>query len=244
MSYIKLSAEQKRDFLYIFPAFSYSINDFIYKMEIHKKSDASFVAEIEIFTLLSEKKIYAFASDVVMGAIPAGKYYYWVQQTDTNEFDSTVFNGEFEVGIPGHPSENIPPETAGNLALVTVNGTLQSGKDFENNSLTDIPSGSPVAILSSGVQLASASDSRFCIGLAKVLIEPGHAGNVVNEGYVTKSDWTDVVGEETLSFNAIYYLQDEPGKLSTVPSETRVQEVGRAINSETLQINILNSIKL
>jgi len=127
---------------------------------------------------------------------------------------------------------------------LTINKIL-SGFSAENDSGLDIIKGQPVALTNSGIQLACAVDERICVGFASEDILDAHSGFIQDDEYIELSDWTEITGEISLIPKQKYFLSDNPGMLRTSFSGfSRSQNVGLALTTKRLQINIFNSIKL
>jgi hypothetical protein len=117
-----------------------------------------------------------------------------------------------------------------------------------NRDTTTIFRGQVVAIHPTGIWRANASDdTRNAVGLMSEDTAVGAQNNVVTDEVFTVSDWTNVIGEETLEPGAIYFLDVVSGKMTTtaptIPGQV-AQQVGRAISSIALDIECEEAILL
>lgn len=132
-------------------------------------------------------------------------------------------------GDPGAPGDNFTAENQDNVSFVP---------------------GNIVAVIANGtgVILANASNNnKNAIGIATTGVSVGNPEVVQTNSSISLSDWTLITGSASLSPNTIYYLSTVSGMLSTTPPVSIgniVQQVGRAINTMTLEIIITQSIVL
>lgn len=126
------------------------------------------------------------------------------------------------------------------------------GFTAENKDAATIPAGAAVAVHGSGtgVRLADAvSSGRECVGLALAATGVGFAADVRTVGLVQLADWSAVTEESatTLAARATYYLSATPGRITaTAPTAagSRVQVVGRAVGTDTLDLAVGEAILL
>lgn len=93
---------------------------------------------------------------------------------------------------------------------------------------------------------ANTAEHSEVLGLVKdVSIGASATGDILTDGYLTQSDWTDVIGATSLTIGAKYYLDPlNQGMLTeTLPDQFTdfgqfIVKVGRAVSTETLEISI------
>lgn len=122
---------------------------------------------------------------------------------------------------------------------LTVTGT---GNQFSatNQSGGTISAGQPVSRTSTGVVLASASNTtKPCRGLAMGGVAAGLNGNFQSSGILSLTDWTAATGGVNLVQGSYYYLSTTAGKLTaTKPSTGPCQMVGQANSATDLDVQI------
>lgn len=86
------------------------------------------------------------------------------------------------------------------------------------------------------------------IGLMDQNTNAGDIGPYVAEGFLAKSDWTNVTGSTLLTTGVYYYLSDsQPGMLTEVATTAEgnyLVPVGRAHNPNTMKLDIVRPLKL
>ncbi|NPB00307.1 MAG: hypothetical protein GXO10_02935 [Crenarchaeota archaeon] len=111
------------------------------------------------------------------------------------------------------------------------------------SAATTFLTGQPVYI--SGADLvnlgiANSLATSEIIGLCYQDIPPGISGNILARGYLTLSDWTNIIGTAALVPGTVYYLDpDTAGMLTSTPpvkSKYYLVRIGRALNTTTLEV--------
>lgn len=124
-----------------------------------------------------------------------------------------------------------------------------TGYATTNTDTVTISAGMPVGILSPGVVRAvSSNNSRPAIGLALISSLVSTPILVQTEGTLTLSDWTAVLGTNTLTPNQLYYVDpSNEGKITTTVPTTSghvLQIIGIGVTSDTLELQITQPILL
>jgi hypothetical protein len=134
--------------------------------------------------------------------------------------------------------------------LTDVNGVA---KRIEGDAATinavaaiDLIKGSPVAIDRATGKFVAANagfkPTAFVVGLLNADVALGFVGNAVADR-LKLDDWTPIAGTPTLSPGVTYFL-NSAGGLSVVPDGSCIAIVGKALDTETLLIDIENPIEL
>lgn len=107
---------------------------------------------------------------------------------------------------------------------------------------TVLKKGQPVYVTSSGQ--GSLAGILSAVGLANQDAVQWGTFSYVSEGHITKLDWFDVTGSESLIPGQAYYLAPS-GKMTTVvPISGLAQQLGTAVSSKTLDVQIETAVML
>jgi hypothetical protein len=132
------------------------------------------------------------------------------------------------------PLEPVPPPTPTSYYLAESDDTIKMGQ--------------PIYIKASGhagLAVATGAATAAVIGLAVSDAVPTHNIEYVTDTSLTLTDWSEVIGTESLTSGAIYFLALSIGKLVTpAPTSGYVVPVGRAASTNTLDIEIGQSVRL
>ena len=148
--------------------------------------------------------------------------------------------------------------------LVLNGGTieqLQAGDTLDasaqNPNVINLTNGNAAAITIGQPVYSSAADTvdladASAVGSAKPIglvqadsIAASSTGAIQLDGVLNSSDWTAVVGSTTLTSGATYFLDITAGKMtSTAPTSGYITEIGVAISTTELAIDIKAPIKL
>ena len=133
----------------------------------------------------------------------------------------------------------------------TLDGTAQNPNviNLTNANANAITIGQPVySSAADSVDLAdaSAAGSAKPIGLVQASsIASSTTGAIQLDGVLSSSDWTAVVGSQTLTSGATYFLDTTAGQMtSTAPSSGYITEIGVALSTTEIAIDIKTPIKL
>jgi len=114
----------------------------------------------------------------------------------------------------------------------TVDGTFDSTASI----------GQPMYVTLSGpFELANASleTTALVVGLVTTPATAGNQGEITTGGILVQSNWTAIIGSELLTVGAEYFLSQTTGLLTTTVPTSEVQaSIGRAVNANTLSIEI------
>ena len=136
----------------------------------------------------------------------------------------------------------------------TLDITASNNQIFSatNSNIAAITIGQPVYIQGADMvdlALADAKATSGVIGLVSdASIDSSDVGTILTDGILTSTDWTEVVGEATLTVGSVYFLSDTvAGTLTTTAPTTTgsfVTRVGTAISTTTLEVTISRPISL
>ena len=136
----------------------------------------------------------------------------------------------------------------------TLDITASNNQIFSatNSNIAAITIGQPVYIQGANtvdLALADAKATSGVIGLVlDASIDSSVVGTILTDGILTSTDWTEVVGEATLTPGSVYFLSDvTAGTLTTTAPTTTgsfVTRVGTAISTTTLEVTISRPISL
>ena len=136
----------------------------------------------------------------------------------------------------------------------TLDITASSNQQFSatNSNIAAITIGQPVYIQGANLvdlALADAKATSGVIGLVlDASIDSSVVGTILTDGILTSTDWTAVVGADTLTVGSVYFLSDvTAGTLTTTAPTTTgsfVTRVGTAISTTTLEVTISRPISL
>lgn len=152
----------------------------------------------------------------------------------------------------GNVATEIGNSTMINELIAAAGGGGGSNLTFtaQNKDSITLIKGTPVATHSSGTGFirTNASDNvHTCIGLLAEDIAAGVSGKVQIGGMVQLSDWSALIGFVSLSSKGIYFIGTSVGQLTTTPPSIAgqvIQQVGKAVAGDTLEISILYPILL
>lgn len=145
---------------------------------------------------------------------------------------------------------------SGKIQQLSSSDTLDATvNETEGVSLTNGESGAITKGLAVYLETADTTKKALAdaIGTAEVFglvaddsIAAGSSGVVKTAGQLVNTDWSAVMGTTHLTAGAIYYLSNAAsGSITATPPTTGfITEIGRAINTTTMQIAIRVSIKL
>lgn len=121
-------------------------------------------------------------------------------------------------------------------------------QSLEAEADDDILAAQPVYLKSNGhLGLASNTDAMRSrvVGLALNDAEVGHACSYTNFGKVEREDWNEIASHNLFKVGQIYYLDAINGGITNIPPETGyLVEIGRAVSSKAITLNISQSIFL
>jgi hypothetical protein len=125
-----------------------------------------------------------------------------------------------------------------------ITGTYSAQSD------SDGIAGQPVYVRPNGHIGLAASTDILKAEVAGFLLEDviaNFSGSFIKDGSITLTDWVDIIGTSDLVQGSIYYLDAVPGVLTNIAPTTGglyVSQVGQAVNTKTLAIEIQNKILL
>jgi hypothetical protein len=152
-------------------------------------------------------------------------------------------------GERGKPGESIVgPRGPGSGRLNQLEARveqLEAGVQTTLAAIADenIIIGNAIRVTPTGVALATANDGEV-VGLSASAANAGQPLAYLTEGQVSRADWTPITGAMSLVPNSTYYLSTL-GKLSiNPPSSGYVVRVATALDAQTLDIEVSQSVLL
>jgi len=216
---------------------------------------------------LKEKRLLAYSSLALVGDVLLNGDY-------NKEIESTLLlqdSGDQHLNHGNDPATDVlnlagsvgllmemlrPASSTLNLsdyAHATLDGYHPSGdSDLNKHQVifdSATKSGQVVYISSDGhVDLARADSGTTAdaIGLSVNTITINSTDYILTEGSITKTDWSNISDASALVPGAIYYLSSvDSGDITiNAPSSGYLVRIGRAINSQTLDIEIAQEVRL
>lgn len=131
----------------------------------------------------------------------------------------------------------------------TISATVP-GYTAENKDAGTLYAGMAAAVDASGVGVVKANatdNTKNAVGLMLATTTSTVSGEVITDGPLTLSDWSDATGATLLLAHTVYYLDVTGGMLTPTPPSTVgsvVQRIGTAVSTTTMEIEVAQSILL